>query len=66
MGEFLAPATREAMAARNAAPNDPAAVAAMLAQGQDLAADIAWEDCPARCGGVVPSVTEGGGSIRTA
>ncbi|MFF2925436.1 FAD-dependent oxidoreductase [Streptomyces celluloflavus] len=66
VGEFLAPATREAMAARNAALNDPAAVAAMLAQGQDLAADIALENYPARCGGVAPSVTDGGGSIRGA
>ncbi|WP_052860901.1 MULTISPECIES: Rossmann-fold NAD(P)-binding domain-containing protein [Streptomyces] len=66
VGEFLAPATREAMAARNAALNDPVAVAAMLAQGQDLAADIVLEDYPARCGGVAPSVTDGGGSIRGA
>ncbi|MGX1760060.1 FAD-dependent monooxygenase [Streptomyces lydicus] len=46
-GEFLAPVTQEAIDARNAALNSPAAVAAMLQQGQDISAALALEDYPA-------------------
>ncbi|MET7797042.1 FAD-dependent monooxygenase [Streptomyces decoyicus] len=45
-GEFLAPITQEAMDARNAALNTPAAVAAMLQQGHDISAAITLEDYP--------------------
>ncbi|MFC9237226.1 FAD-dependent monooxygenase [Streptomyces decoyicus] len=45
-GEFLAPMTEEAMDARNAALNTPAAVAAMLQQGHDISAAIRLEDYP--------------------
>lgn len=45
-GEFLAPVTQEAMDARNAALNTPAAVAAMLQQGHDISAAITLEDYP--------------------
>lgn len=47
-GEFLAPATQEAIDARNAALNSPAAVAAMLRQGHDISAALALEDYPAQ------------------
>lgn len=46
-GEFLAPATREALDARNAALNSPAAVAAMLQQGHDISAALTLADYPA-------------------
>nr|WP_236572821.1 FAD-dependent oxidoreductase [Streptomyces sp. GS7] len=44
VGEFLAPPTQEAMDARNAALNDPAALAAMLGQGHEISADITLDD----------------------
>ncbi|MFG2828572.1 FAD-dependent monooxygenase [Streptomyces sp. NPDC048434] len=46
-GEFLAPATQEAIDARNAALNTPAAVAAMLQQGHDISAAFTPDDYPA-------------------
>ncbi|WP_328386750.1 FAD-dependent monooxygenase [Streptomyces sp. NBC_00400] len=46
-GEFLAPATQEAIDARNAALNSPAAVAAMLQQGHDISAALTLDDYPA-------------------
>lgn len=45
-GEFLAPPTREAMAARDALLRDPEALAAMLAQGTDISADLVLPDYP--------------------
>ncbi|MGI5257890.1 FAD-dependent monooxygenase [Streptomyces angustmyceticus] len=52
-GAFLAPATRDAMDARNAALNSPSAVAAMLQQGHDISAALALEDYPARSAAAV-------------
>ncbi|WP_336052327.1 FAD-dependent monooxygenase [Streptomyces sp. CA2R101] len=52
-GEFLAPATQEALDARNAALNSPAAVAAMLQQGQDLSAALTLDDYPAQVAAAV-------------
>ncbi|MFF4949727.1 FAD-dependent monooxygenase [Streptomyces chattanoogensis] len=49
-GEFLAPATQEAIDARNAALNDPATVQAMLDQGHTLSAAITLRDYPALLG----------------
>ncbi|ARF55389.1 FAD-dependent monooxygenase [Streptomyces gilvosporeus] len=43
-GEFLAPATQEAIDARNAALNDPATVRAMLDQGTTLSTGISLPD----------------------
>ncbi|MFB6438072.1 FAD-dependent monooxygenase [Streptomyces sp. NPDC056411] len=43
-GEFLAPLTAPAIAARNAVLNDPAAVRAMLQQGQDVSAALTLDD----------------------
>lgn len=45
-GEFLAPLTQEALSARNAALNNPAAVTAMLQQGHDISAAITLDDYP--------------------
>ncbi|UJB42090.1 FAD-dependent monooxygenase [Streptomyces sp. A1-5] len=45
-GAFLAPLTQEAIAARNSALNDPAALTAMLQEGQDISADISLDDYP--------------------
>ncbi|MEV0369251.1 FAD-dependent monooxygenase [Streptomyces sp. NPDC050636] len=59
-GEFLAPATQEAINARNAALNDPAAVATMLEQGQDISADITLEDYPSMIEGRQGTTTSGG------
>ncbi|MGW2920041.1 hypothetical protein ACWDBF_19580 [Streptomyces angustmyceticus] len=52
-GAFLAPATRDALDARNAALNSPSAVAAMLQQGHDISAALALEDYPARSAAAV-------------
>ncbi|MEW1750406.1 FAD-dependent monooxygenase [Streptomyces angustmyceticus] len=46
-GAFLAPATQEALDARNAALNSPPTVAAMLRQGHDISAALALDDYPA-------------------
>ncbi|MEU8685282.1 FAD-dependent oxidoreductase [Streptomyces sp. NPDC048611] len=46
-GEFFAPATQEAIDARNTALNTPSAVTAMLERGHDLSAAITLEDYPA-------------------
>ncbi|GGU54875.1 FAD-dependent oxidoreductase [Streptomyces albospinus] len=43
-GEFLAPATQEAMDARNAVLNDPAALTAMLGQAHEISANITLDD----------------------
>ncbi|WP_078872104.1 FAD-dependent monooxygenase [Streptomyces sp. NRRL S-337] len=43
-GAFFAPTTQEAIDARNAALNDPAARAAMLQQGHDLSTAITLDD----------------------
>ncbi|MFE1175752.1 FAD-dependent monooxygenase [Streptomyces sp. NPDC058773] len=45
-GEFFAPATQEALDARNAALNTPAVVTAMLEEGHDISAAITLEDYP--------------------
>ncbi|MEU9116099.1 FAD-dependent monooxygenase [Streptomyces sp. NPDC048483] len=49
VGEFLAPATREAIDARNASLNDPATIQAMLEQGHTVSAAISLEDYPSLC-----------------
>lgn len=68
-GEFLAPPTQEAMDARNALLNDPAARAAMLGAGHDLSAAVELPDYPslitaASAGGM--GSTGRGCGIRTA
>ncbi|WP_241777679.1 FAD-dependent oxidoreductase [Streptomyces sp. CT34] len=63
-GEFLAPRTQEAMDARNAALNDPAALAAFLGQAHEISADITLDDYgrPAALSGAsVPA--RGGGPV---
>ncbi|MGW7576306.1 hypothetical protein [Streptomyces sp. NPDC054765] len=60
-GEFLAPATREAMDARNAALNTPATVTAMLQQGHDISAALTLEDYPSLVAAAAPVE----GPIRT-
>ncbi|AJT66989.1 hypothetical protein T261_5363 [Streptomyces lydicus] len=49
-GEFLAPATQEAIDARNTALNDPATVQALLDQGHTLSAALTLPDYPALLG----------------
>ncbi|MEU8785914.1 FAD-dependent monooxygenase [Streptomyces sp. NPDC048637] len=57
-GEFFAPATQEAIDARNTALNTPAAVTAMLEQGQDISAAIALEDYPTLVAKTAPAAGE--------
>lgn len=64
-GEFLAPVTQEAMDARNAALNTPAAVAAMLQQGHDISAAITPEDYPSLVAAAATAPANGGSPIRT-
>ncbi|WP_327689273.1 FAD-dependent monooxygenase [Streptomyces tubercidicus] len=58
-GEFFAPATQEAIDARNTALNTPALVTAMLEQGHDISAAITLEDYPS----LVAAAAAGAGAV---